>query len=312
MSASAFRRDAQVATNGSRIYVLLPKTATARSVTSWVRGTISALATELGVQLRAAIAAPVAGLAGVAAARAEVDRVLDSAERHPAFAQVTSLAEARTTVLLDEIVTLVGSDQRLVDRGYRPARAGSAAVRNPAGLPGQLRGHRRRCAVAAGTPEHRSLSGAPDREAAVHLTGRSRSAASVFAGTQGVRQSVRNRLNRSAVRGPAPLIRAIGRMCDAHHRLDLSNRHTPGVQGGVHLTGNLLIRPTPPEIVADEPPIPMSEASCSGGQVKPTPRSCARYASSRGLAAALGALVTRAAPASSGTISLAGQRNEGI
>jgi DNA-binding PucR family transcriptional regulator len=123
LSASAFRRDAQVVTNGSRIYVLLPKTATARSVTSWVRGTISALATELGVHLRAAIAAPVAGLAGVAAARAEVDRVLDSAERHPAFAQVTSLAEARTTVLLDEIVTLVGTDERLVDPRIHDLRA---------------------------------------------------------------------------------------------------------------------------------------------------------------------------------------------
>jgi len=123
LSASALRRDAQVATNGSRIYVLLPKTATARSVTSWVRGTISALSTELGVQLRAAIAAPVAGLVGVAAARAEVDRVLDSAERHPAFAQVTSLAEARTTVLLDEIVTLVSTDERLVDPRIRDLRA---------------------------------------------------------------------------------------------------------------------------------------------------------------------------------------------
>jgi DNA-binding PucR family transcriptional regulator len=120
LSASAFRRDAQVASRDSRIYVLLPQTATTRSVTSWVRGTISALRAELGVQLRAAIAAPVAGLAGVAAARIEVDRVLDSAERHPiSIGQVTSLAEARTTVLLDEIVTLVGTDQRLVDPRVR-------------------------------------------------------------------------------------------------------------------------------------------------------------------------------------------------
>jgi len=120
LSASAFRRDAQVASRSSRIYVLLPQTATTRSVTSWVRGTISALRAELGVQLRAAIAAPVAGLAGVAAARIEVDRVLDSAERHPiSIGQVTSLAEARTTVLLDEIVTLVGTDQRLVDPRVR-------------------------------------------------------------------------------------------------------------------------------------------------------------------------------------------------
>ncbi len=115
LSASAFRRDAQVASHGSRIYVLLPQTQP-RSVTSWVRGTIGAMRTELGVQLRAAIAAPVAGLAGIATARTEVDRVLDSAERHPvSIGQVTSLAEARTTVLLDEIVTLVGSEKRLVD-----------------------------------------------------------------------------------------------------------------------------------------------------------------------------------------------------
>ena len=123
LSASAFRRDAQVASHGSRIYVLLPQTATTRSVTSWVRGTIGALRTELDVELRAAIAAPVASLAEVAAARTEVDRVLDSAERHPiSIGQVTSLAEARTTVLLDEIVTLVGTDGRLVDPRIRDLR----------------------------------------------------------------------------------------------------------------------------------------------------------------------------------------------
>jgi DNA-binding PucR family transcriptional regulator len=123
LSASAFRPDAQVASRGSRMYVLLPATATTRSVSSWVRGTIAALRTELGVELRAAIAAPVAGLAGVAAARAEVDRVLDSAERHPILGQVTSLAEARTTVLLDEVVTLVGTEERLVDPRLRDLRA---------------------------------------------------------------------------------------------------------------------------------------------------------------------------------------------
>lgn len=115
LSASAFRHDAHVAGHGSRTYVLLPQPPN-RSVSSWVRGTIAALRAELGVQLRAVIAAPVPGLSAVAAARAEVDRVLDSAERHPlSFGQVTSLAEARTTVLLDEIVTLVGRDERLVD-----------------------------------------------------------------------------------------------------------------------------------------------------------------------------------------------------
>ncbi|OBK45873.1 CdaR family transcriptional regulator [Mycobacterium sp. 1081908.1] len=122
LSASAFRRDAQVASRGSRIYVLLPQTAPTRSVTSWVRGTIGALRSELGVELRAAIAAPVAGPMDVAAARTEVDRVLDSAERHPILGQVTTLAEARTTVLLDEIVTLVGADKRLLDPRIRDLR----------------------------------------------------------------------------------------------------------------------------------------------------------------------------------------------
>src|ERR1700737_265278 len=124
LSANAFRADAQVASRGSRVYVLLPHTAKRSSLTSWIRGTISALRSELGLQLRAVVAAPVTGLAGLAAVRAEVDRVLDSAERHPdSFASVTSLAEARSTVLLDEIVTMVAADERLVDPRVRELQA---------------------------------------------------------------------------------------------------------------------------------------------------------------------------------------------
>ena len=123
LSASAFRRDAQVVAGRSRVYVLFPHTGKASSLPSWIRGTIGALRTELGLDLRAVIAIPPTGLAGVATARAEVDRVLDSAERHPgAIGQVTSLAEARTTVLLDEIVTLIGADERLIDPRVRALR----------------------------------------------------------------------------------------------------------------------------------------------------------------------------------------------
>ncbi len=116
LSASAFRADAQVVSSGERVYVLLPKIGTPSSVTSWVRGVVAALRRELGLTLRAVIAAPLAGLVGAAAARTEVDRVFDSAERHPgAIAQVSSLDEARTTVLLDEIVAQVAGQPRLVD-----------------------------------------------------------------------------------------------------------------------------------------------------------------------------------------------------
>ncbi len=129
LSASAFRPDAQVAPNGSRVYVLLPDCGRVSSVVSWIRGTIATLNAELGLALRAVIAAPVPGLAGAAAARGEIDRVLDSAERHPvAIGEVTTLAEARTTVLLDEIVTLVSGDERLIDPRVRRLREHEPAL----------------------------------------------------------------------------------------------------------------------------------------------------------------------------------------
>ena len=78
---------------------------------------------ELGLTLRAVVAAPLGGLAGAAAARAEVDRVFDSADRHPgAIGQITSLDEAHTTVLLDEIVSQVAQRPRLVDPRVRQLR----------------------------------------------------------------------------------------------------------------------------------------------------------------------------------------------
>src|ERR1700761_4668111 len=129
LSANAFRTDAQVASRGSRVYILLPDTTKRSSLHSWIRGTINALRTELGLRLRAVVATPLPGLTGLPAVRADVDRVLDSAERHPdSFAAVTSLAEARTTVLLDEIVTMVAADERLVDPRVRDLQARDPAL----------------------------------------------------------------------------------------------------------------------------------------------------------------------------------------
>lgn len=123
LSASAFRTDAQIAAIGDRVYVLLPKAGAAATVTSWARGVVATLATELGRSLRAVVAAPVEGLAAVADARAEVDRVFDSAARHPGtFGAVTSLDEARTTVLLDAVVARVAADARLIDPRVRRLR----------------------------------------------------------------------------------------------------------------------------------------------------------------------------------------------
>lgn len=115
LSASAFRTDARTAAVGDAVYVLFPETGGSSSVTSWVRGTVAALDRELGVDLRAVIATGIDGLASVPSARADVDRVFDSADRHPgAICAVTSTDEARTTVLLDGIVALMPDD--LIDR----------------------------------------------------------------------------------------------------------------------------------------------------------------------------------------------------
>lgn len=79
---------------------------------------------ERAIERGGTVTAPVAGLAAVAAARTEVDRVLDSAERHPvSIGQVTSLAEARTTVLLDEVVTVVAAEKCPVDPRIRDLHA---------------------------------------------------------------------------------------------------------------------------------------------------------------------------------------------
>lgn len=132
LSASAFHADAQVTATGKRVYVLLPQHGARAPVTSWVRGMVAALRRELGLTLRAVIGAPLPGIGAAAAARVEVDRVFESAERHPGvIPPIASLDDARTTVLLDEIVSQVAGQPRLVDprvhalRDYDAAHDGS-------------------------------------------------------------------------------------------------------------------------------------------------------------------------------------------
>ncbi|WP_278262032.1 PucR family transcriptional regulator [Nocardia sp. AG03] len=105
LHASAFRGDSVTEAIGDRVYVLVPSYHSTAGVGSWVRELVAQLEQARGLLVRAAIAAPVAGLTAVAAAREEVDRVLDS-PADPA-ARVTTLAEARTAVLLTEIVELI-------------------------------------------------------------------------------------------------------------------------------------------------------------------------------------------------------------
>lgn len=107
LHASAYARESLVTMTDTRIYVLIPR-ARAAGLATWVASVLDRLTRRSGLELRAAVATPVADLADIGAARAEVDRVLDRAGSE----RVTTLAESRTSVLLGEIADLVaGSDQ---------------------------------------------------------------------------------------------------------------------------------------------------------------------------------------------------------
>ena len=109
--AGAYVRESLVATTDERLYVLIPRSRST-GLATWVGGVLDRLAARFGPQLRAAIAAPVASLDQVPAARDEVDRVLDSPVGTD---RVTSLTQSRTPVLLGEIADLVRSRAELRD-----------------------------------------------------------------------------------------------------------------------------------------------------------------------------------------------------
>ncbi|MBY6365259.1 PucR family transcriptional regulator [Rhodococcoides corynebacterioides] len=120
LHASAFHRSSLVTASADRIYVLLPRMHTAEStaetVTAWTGRLLERLDARSPVRLRAAVAVPVDGLAEVAAARGEVDRVLDGTSGDAApVARVTTLASSRTPVLLAEIARVVAADPTLRD-----------------------------------------------------------------------------------------------------------------------------------------------------------------------------------------------------
>lgn len=109
--AGAYVRESLVTTTDERLYVLVPRSRST-GLATWVGSVLDRLTARFGPPLRAAIAAPVAGLDQVPAARAEVDRVLD---RPMGPERVTSLTQSRTPVLLGEIADLVRSHAELAD-----------------------------------------------------------------------------------------------------------------------------------------------------------------------------------------------------
>ena len=165
-----------------------PKIGAPSSVTSWVRGVVAALRRELGLTLRAVIAAPLAGLAGAAAARAEVDRVFDSADVIPA----RSDRSRRSTKRAPRCCSTRSCRRWPAGRGWSTrgcgnCETGSDAGRHAARLSRRVRRHRRGGAAAARAPEHGALPRPSHREAAVDVAGRPRRPAGACAGSAGHR-----------------------------------------------------------------------------------------------------------------------------
>ena len=87
-----------------------------------------------GTATRAALVTSIATLSDVAAARVEVDRVLD---RTTGNDRVTTLEESRTSVLLGEIVELVANHEHLLDP--RIGKLAEYDVRNDSTMTESLR-----------------------------------------------------------------------------------------------------------------------------------------------------------------------------
>ena len=120
LHASAYARESLVTTIGDRIYVLVPRSQSPGTLGAWTAKVIERIAGPSGTVLRAAVAAPVSSLSDVAAARAEVDRVLDA---RTGDQSVTTLADSRTPVLLGEIIDLVAAHPDLRDPRLEPLLA---------------------------------------------------------------------------------------------------------------------------------------------------------------------------------------------
>ncbi|MFT4044471.1 MAG: helix-turn-helix domain-containing protein [Gordonia sp. (in: high G+C Gram-positive bacteria)] len=115
LRASALRPLSVTTTLGSRAYVVVPG-ATLTDTVEWASGALDDTRRQFGVDARAVIAGPAAGLASVAGLRIQADRVLDAAAREPDLIDaVTTVAASTTGVLLGEIVALIEANPELTD-----------------------------------------------------------------------------------------------------------------------------------------------------------------------------------------------------
>ena len=108
---SAFSPQARFVLIGARAYALLPQLHQTHRLVEWAEQLVRRF--DQQTVLRIAVVTPVAGVAQVAEARREADRVLNATRGDEA--RVVSLAHSRTSVLLRESVDLLGQRPELED-----------------------------------------------------------------------------------------------------------------------------------------------------------------------------------------------------
>ncbi|GAB89493.1 PucR family transcriptional regulator [Gordonia rhizosphera] len=115
LHASAFSPLSVTTTIRSRIYVVAP-TVTVDATVAWAESASAAVYRHFGVRLRAVVGGPAVGLAAVPTVRTQIDRVLDAAANESELiADVTTVADSQTGVLLGEIVAHLAANPDLVD-----------------------------------------------------------------------------------------------------------------------------------------------------------------------------------------------------
>jgi DNA-binding PucR family transcriptional regulator len=116
--ATAHHRTALITLYDQRVYAVLPGARAGVGpddlvLRSWVRDAVQVARERTGVVWFAGIGTPAASLAGLPAARTEVDRVLDALGRAAAPPPVAGIAELRTEVLLGELLDLLAARPEL-------------------------------------------------------------------------------------------------------------------------------------------------------------------------------------------------------
>lgn len=114
--AAAYRRSALVTTLSSRVYVLLPDLPSHATpgVLGMTREIVAAAGQHLRAAVQAGVGSVVAALDEVPHSRAEADRVLD-AMGHDLDTQVATIADVRSRVVLSELLTVLGGNERFRD-----------------------------------------------------------------------------------------------------------------------------------------------------------------------------------------------------